>query len=87
MLVLHDLNLACRYADHIVAMKHGGVLAQGAPADIIDADIVTQVFGLPCVVVPEPISRTGPLRQPGPDATAWAPPRWSSAWSPWSWPC
>ena len=29
---------------------------------------------------------SGP-RQPGPDATAWAPPRWSSAWSPWSWSC
>jgi ABC-type cobalamin/Fe3+-siderophores transport system ATPase subunit len=31
ILVLHDLNLACRYADHIVAMKDGAILAQGAP--------------------------------------------------------
>jgi ABC-type antimicrobial peptide transport system ATPase subunit len=31
VLVLHDLNLACRYADHIVAMEDGPILAQGAP--------------------------------------------------------
>jgi iron complex transport system ATP-binding protein len=58
VLVLHDLNLACRYADHIVAMKDGAVLAQGPPAEIIDADAVTELFGLACVVVPDPVSGT-----------------------------
>jgi iron complex transport system ATP-binding protein len=58
VLVLHDLNLACRYADHIVAMKDGAILARGPPADIIDADIVSERFGLPCVVVPDPVSGT-----------------------------
>jgi iron complex transport system ATP-binding protein len=58
VLVLHDLNLACRYADHIVAMKDGAILARGAPSDIIDADVVTEVFGLPCLVVPDPVSGT-----------------------------
>ena len=32
VVVLHDLNLACRYADHIIAMKDGAILAEGAPA-------------------------------------------------------
>jgi iron complex transport system ATP-binding protein len=58
VLVLHDLNLACRYADQIVAMKDGAILAQGPPADVIDADTVTRLFGLPCVVVPDPVSGT-----------------------------
>ncbi|AWB93890.1 ABC transporter ATP-binding protein [Aeromicrobium chenweiae] len=58
VLVLHDLNLACRYADHIIAMKKGSILAEGAPRDVIDAAVVTEVFGLACDVVPDPVSGT-----------------------------
>lgn len=58
VLVLHDLNLACRYADHIVAMKNGRIVAEGAPADVVDAQLVSDVFGLPCEVVPDPVSGT-----------------------------
>ncbi len=53
--VLHDLNLACRYATHLVAMKGaGGVVAEGAPADVITAELVEDVYGLACRVVPDP---------------------------------
>jgi iron complex transport system ATP-binding protein len=58
VLVLHDLNLACRYADHIIAMKDGSIVAEGAPRDVIDAATVTEVFGLACEVVPCPVSGT-----------------------------
>jgi iron complex transport system ATP-binding protein len=52
--VLHDLNHACRYATHLVAMRDGAIVAQGAPADIVDAELVEAVFGLSCLVVPCP---------------------------------
>ncbi len=58
VLVLHDLNLACRYADHIIAMKAGRIVAEGAPSDVVDAQLVSDVFGLPCEVVPDPVSGT-----------------------------
>jgi iron complex transport system ATP-binding protein len=56
--VLHDLNLACRYADHIIAMKRGRIVAEGFPAEVIDAAVVTEVFGLECDVLPDPVSGT-----------------------------
>ena len=58
VLVLHDLNLACRYADHIVAMRDGAIVAEGPPAEVITADVVRDVFGLDCVVIDDPISHT-----------------------------
>ena len=54
--VLHDLNLAFRYADHLIAMKDGRVVAEGAPADIVDADLVLDVFGLHALVIPDPVT-------------------------------
>jgi iron complex transport system ATP-binding protein len=56
LLVLHDLNLAFRYADHLVAMKDGRVVAEGAPWEVVTAELVTEVFGLPCQVMPCPVS-------------------------------
>ncbi|MET8048987.1 ABC transporter ATP-binding protein [Streptosporangium sp. NPDC005286] len=56
--VLHDINQACRFADHLVAMKAGRVVAEGAPADIVDAELISEVFDLPCVVVPDPVTGT-----------------------------
>ena len=52
--VLHDLNHACRYATHLIAMREGAVVAQGDPAQVVDAALVEDVFGLPCQVVPCP---------------------------------
>ncbi|MFF3028654.1 ABC transporter ATP-binding protein [Microbacterium sp. NPDC057944] len=54
--VLHDLNHAARYATHLIAMKDGAVVAEGAPSEIVTAELVEEIFGLPCVVVPDPIT-------------------------------
>ncbi|MEU1308860.1 ABC transporter ATP-binding protein [Streptomyces cinnamoneus] len=62
--VLHDLNQAARYADHIVAMKAGRVVSAGRPAEVVTAELVHEVFGLACVVVPDPVTG-GPLVVPG----------------------
>lgn len=58
VIVLHDLNLACRYADHIIAMKSGSIVTQGKPTDVITAEVVGEVFGLDCAVVADPVSAT-----------------------------
>lgn len=65
VVVLHDLNLACRYADHIVAMKDGAIVTQGTPDEVITPATVADVFGLECVVVPDPLTAT-PLVVPRP---------------------
>ena len=51
--VLHDLNHACRYATHLIAMKDGAVVAEGAPADVVE-----DVFGLPCRIIDDPVTGT-----------------------------
>ncbi|NLV56822.1 MAG: ABC transporter ATP-binding protein [Acidimicrobiales bacterium] len=56
--VLHDLNLACRYAHHLVAMRTGHIVAEGDPATVVTEDLVREVFGLDARVVPDPISGT-----------------------------
>jgi len=58
VMVLHDLNQACRYADHIVAMRDGRIVANGAPADVITAELVEEVFGLACIVIADPLAGT-----------------------------
>jgi ABC-type cobalamin/Fe3+-siderophores transport system ATPase subunit len=56
--VLHDLNQAARYATHLIAMKDGHIIAQGAPNDIVTAEMVLEVFGLRCRILTDPESGT-----------------------------
>ena len=58
VIVLHDLNLACRYAHHLVAMKDGAIVSEGRPAEVITVDTVRAVFGLECQVIDDPLTGT-----------------------------
>ncbi|ONM49935.1 ABC transporter ATP-binding protein [Nocardia donostiensis] len=56
VMVLHDLNLAIRYSDHLVVMRDGRIIAEGEPTGIVDADLLYDVFGLRASVLQDPMS-------------------------------
>ncbi len=58
VLVLHDLNMAARYAQHLVAMRGGQVVAQGPPEEVVTAEIVADVFGVAATVIKDPVAGT-----------------------------
>lgn len=58
VMVLHDLNQAARYADTIVAMRGGQIVAKGTPADVVTPQNILQVYGLQAKVVVDPITAT-----------------------------
>jgi iron-siderophore transport system ATP-binding protein len=58
VMVLHDVNQACRYADHVIAMRDGHIHAAGAPSEIVDGDFVRDVFGLEACVIDDPVTGT-----------------------------
>ncbi|AST93182.1 MULTISPECIES: ABC transporter ATP-binding protein [Sutcliffiella] len=58
VMVLHDLNLACRYAHHIVAIRDKKIYAQGKPEDVISCDLVRNVFDMNCQVTTDPLFGT-----------------------------
>ncbi|CAB3899561.1 ABC transporter ATP-binding protein [Achromobacter sp. CF-sbj1-Ac2-l] len=54
VVVLHDLNLAFRYADRVVMMRSGRIAAQGEVRQVVTEDAMRQVFDLECRVLPDP---------------------------------
>ncbi|MDQ0115198.1 ABC transporter ATP-binding protein [Paenibacillus harenae] len=58
VMVLHDINLACRYAHHIVAVKDGLIHAQGEPESVMNERLIQEVFDLKCQVATDPIFGT-----------------------------
>lgn len=58
VMVLHDLNHACRYADVLVAVRDGHIAAQGAPEAVVTETMVREVFGIDCRIIPDPITHT-----------------------------
>lgn len=55
VMVLHDLNLALRVATRLVVMDRGAVVADGAPAAVLTADLLATVFGLRAAVIANPV--------------------------------
>lgn len=53
--VLHDLNLAARYATRVLMMKNGQVLAQGTPGEVLTAEIISEAYGFPCSIWVHPV--------------------------------
>ncbi len=55
-MVVHDLPSACRYADHIVAMKDGKIVTQGCPKKIMTKELVLALYGIECDLIPDPMT-------------------------------
>jgi ABC-type cobalamin/Fe3+-siderophores transport system ATPase subunit len=56
--VMHDLGHACRYADHLIAMRDGAVVAAGTPADIVTTEFVRDVFDVEAKIILDPVAGT-----------------------------
>lgn len=57
VIVLHDLNLASRYADYLVAVKQGKIYAQGTPEIVMNEKVIEAVFNLESHILPDPITQ------------------------------
>jgi iron complex transport system ATP-binding protein len=71
VMVLHDLGMAGRYAQHLVAMARGRIVARGTPAEVLTAEVVEGAFGVEARIVPDPVYGTPmvvplPRRRGGP---------------------
>ncbi|WP_102335591.1 ABC transporter ATP-binding protein [Salimicrobium jeotgali] len=58
VMVLHDINLACRYADHIVAVRDQTVYTQGRPEEVVSCEMMHNVFDMMCDVREDPLFGT-----------------------------
>jgi iron complex transport system ATP-binding protein len=58
VMVLHDLNHACRYADKLIAVRGGQIAAEGAPDEVVNETLVREVFGIDCRVILDPVTET-----------------------------
>ena len=56
--VLHDLNQACRYATHLIALRDGKIVAEGAPKEIVTPALIEAVYGLRCMIIDDPVANT-----------------------------
>jgi len=75
--VLHDINHAARYAEHLVVMSGGRIVARGAPAEVLTEELIADVYGIEATLIEDPVNG-GPLvitKHRGRSATAAPSPR------------
>jgi iron complex transport system ATP-binding protein len=58
VMVLHDINLSARYGDYLYALHRGTIACEGAPAQIITAELIKTIFALDCLIIGDPVSHT-----------------------------
>lgn len=58
VVVLHDLNQACRYCDHLVVLKEGAIVTEGDPATVFNSALLNDVFNLKATVISDPVAGT-----------------------------
>ncbi|MGY4691703.1 ABC transporter ATP-binding protein [Salibacterium sp. K-3] len=56
VMVLHDINLAARYADHVFALREGRLIAEGEPSGVVTSSLIKDLFGLHCTIIEDPVS-------------------------------
>ena len=56
VMVLHDINLSARYADYLLALREGKLVAEGTPEEVISEELIREIFRLECVVTKDPVS-------------------------------
>lgn len=57
VIVLHDLNLAAKFGTKILLMQKGKVVAQGNPEEVFTSDIISETYGFPCTILPNPANK------------------------------
>src|SRR3546814_13636773 len=58
VIVLHDINMAVRFCDPLVALRGGKIIAQGAPGALMPDEVLTEMFGIPMGTIPNQIGRS-----------------------------
>ncbi|MGL5864154.1 MAG: ABC transporter ATP-binding protein [Phycicoccus sp.] len=58
VMVVHDLNHAARYADHLIAMRDGQIVAEGDPVTVVTADLIRDILDMETRIAPDPVTGT-----------------------------
>ncbi|WP_369354966.1 ABC transporter ATP-binding protein [Lysinibacillus capsici] len=58
VMVLHDINHAARYSDHLIAMRNGIIMQTGTPQEILSAEVMRKVFNIDARIMEDPVTNT-----------------------------